>query len=60
MVLAILGCRRVSLIESSKKVSVSVTRFQNPGLTVKVVNSRVECYKPEERAKFVTSRALAS
>ena len=61
MVLAILGCRRVSLIESSKKKCLFLSHVSRTlGLTVKVVNSRVECYKPEERAKFVTSRALAS
>ena len=61
MVLAIMGCRRVSLIESSKKKCAFLAHVSKTlGLGVKVVNSRVEHYSPEERARFVTSRALAS
>ena len=61
MVLAILGCRRVTLIESNKKKCLFLTHVSRTlGLSVSVVNSRVEGYKPEQRAKFVTSRALAS
>ena len=61
MVLAILGCKRVSLIESSKKKCLFLSHVARTlGLSVKVVNSRVESYKPEEQAKFITSRALAS
>ncbi len=61
MVLAILGCKRVSLIEASKKKCLFLSHVARTlGLSVKVVNSRVERYKPKEQAKFITSRALAS
>ena len=61
MVLAILGCRRVSLIESSKKKCLFLSQVSRTlGLRVNVVNARIESYRPEERAKFITSRALAS
>ncbi len=61
MVLAILGCRRVSLIESSRKKCLFLSQVSRSlGLGVNVVNSRIERYKPDERARFITSRALAS
>ena len=59
-VLAILGRPNVGLLESSgKKCSFLRHVVRELGLEVEIIQSRIEDYKPTNKVKFVTARALA-